>query len=369
MQVTKKTTLQNQLSEREYRNLKERLSYSSLKQYSQNRYKFFKENVLGEIVERESSAAIVTGDLVHVLLADQQGEFDIKFHLAQAQAPVGQMLDLVEALYHRSVRGIQDGIQTERFEVLFADAVDNVKYDINRKEIAFVGKPVEKILELFTTTDKKGCIAELYYKERMECIGKTVVSILQIQTAEKIVEMLKNHPYTSAILGMVSTDDVEVFNECMVLYDIDEIPYKSMVDKLVISHIDKTIQPWDYKTSWNTENGWEYSYLSNGYYIQAGLYAIALEKWKTEHDLQEYKVLPMTFIAIDTTGNVSPVLYKLSDKDVLLAQRGFYVRGTRYRGIWELHKDIQWNLTSTNWQTSQAIDQAQGVVEMQIKYR
>ena len=365
MQLSRKVTPSNQMSDKEYRELKDRLSYSAFKQYVNSRSKFYKEMILGEYVKRVSTEATIKGDMVHVLLADQQGEWDSKFVMASGKIPTGQMQTLVLELYNRSLRSMDaEGRQVDQFSVILQDAINVVKYEADGiTEKAFKKKTNEWILEAF---QKEG---ESYYQELLKSTGKDVITMIQVETAEKLVTQLREHPYTRDIVNLQSTEEVEVFTELVILYQIDNIKYRSMVDKLVVDHKNKTVTPWDYKTTWSPESGWEYSYLSNYYYIQVGLYDLALKEWIKEHGLQDYKVLPMRYICIDTTGQASPVIYVMQDKDVLLAQRGFTVRGRKYMGINEIQKNIAWHLSSGDWTTTEIINKNNGQMMMDIVYR
>lgn len=365
MQLSRKVIPNNQVGEKEYRALKDRLSYSGLKQYVQSRSKFYKEMILQESVKKEQTLSTILGDMVHVLLAEQVNEWDSKFVLSSVNPPTGQVLTLVQELYKRSLQSMdENGMQKDNFNVIFTDTVQVVKYEYDGiTEKAFKGKTNEKILEMFQAT------GEVYYQELLKSTGKTVVTIQQIEQAERLVTMLKEHEYTRDIVNLKSSEGVEVFNELVVLYEIDNIKYRSMIDKIIIDHTSKHIKVIDYKTTWSPETGWEYTYLQNQYYIQVGLYQIAMEHWCKEHDLVGYTITPMLYIAIDTTGNSAPVLYQMTSKDILMGQRSFTVRGKHYIGVLETHKNIQWNLASGNWQTSMDIAKNNGVVEMKLVYR
>lgn len=368
MILSKRTEVSNQMPEREYRNLRDRLSYSNLKTYATNRTKFVKECILGQISDKESTVSTIVGDICHVLLAEQEGEFDNKFHIASAIEPTGQVGELVEALYRRALKSLdENGVQRDQFEVLFTDAVNTVKYDYDMKEVKFVGKNLEKILALFTEPDKKGAVGELYYKEKMACTGKQVVSVSHIQSAEKLAEQLRTHEYTKDIVNLKTGGDIEVFNELVILYEIDGVLYRSMIDKLVVDHGKKLITPYDYKCTWSNEDGFQYNYIKNMYWLQIGLYDMAIWHWKREHGL-EYKVEGMRYIACDTTGNNAPVIYRLNAQDIEMAKHGFTLRGKRYPGVIELQKAIQWHVNTGNWTTTEEIDRNKGIMELGIAY-
>lgn len=348
------------ISEKQYRGLKDRLSYSSLKTFDNDRAKFYREFVLGDKREESESASTLMGSLVHCLLAQQKVED--KFHLLSAVEPKGQMKELVDALFRRTLKGMVDGQQTEKFITLFSDAVQEVKFDGAGKEVAFKGKDMEKILSMFEGTD-----AEIYYKELMLTIGKSVVTVNLITKAEQMVEKLRGHSYTHEYANARSSQGIDVFNELPILFEVGGVPYKSMLDKVIVNHEEKTITSLDWKTSWDNEEP-QRAYLKFGYYLQAALYHEALNIWATEHNLQDYGIIPMKYIFCDTSGFADPVVLELSVEDLVAGWNGFTIRGYRYRGLNELMNDIAWHVETGNWATSKAIFDARGHLQLALDY-
>ena len=354
------------MTEQQYRSIKDRLSYSSIKLFDTDRKAFYQQVILGEPRKEKESSALISGSLVHLLLSIPE-QFDEKFHIASAQEPTGQMLELCEALYSRALKSITDGVQTEKFEVLFTDAVNSVKYDYNMKEVKFMGKNMEQIIALFTGTDKKGVTPELWYKEKIDCIGKQMVSVGLIESAEKIVEKIKVHPYTADIANLQSDGEVEVFNELPILFELEGVEYKAMVDKLVVCHDINTIYIYDWKTTWQIDHP-QGSYLKYGYYLQAAMYRDAVRMWAKEHDLQHYIIEPMVFVFCDVSGFQAPVKLMLTDDDVDRACRGLLYRGIRYKGLRELQADIAWCLSTGDWGDSLELQKNNGCVPLQLRY-
>jgi hypothetical protein len=164
-----------------------------------------------------------------------------------------------------------------------------------------------------------------------------------------------------------SEKGIDVFNELTVQFKIGLIPYKSMIDKTIVDHEQKTIQPIDWKTSWDNEDP-QRAYLKFGYYIQAGLYDSALGYWTIQHGLTDYEILPMIYIFCDTTGFADPTVLKLTKADLDAAWKGFSVRGYRYRGLNELIGDIAWHVETGIWSTSFKMCLNKGVVKLHIDY-
>jgi len=348
-----------QLSEKQYRGLKDRLSYSSIKLFDNDRKRFFHEAILGEPRKETESASTLMGSLVHCLLAGQP--FDEKFHMISVVEPKGQLKELVDALFRRTLKSMVDGVVTEKFEILFTDAVQEVKYDVTGKEVAFKGKDLDKIVGMFEGD------AEIYYKELLQTIGKSVVTVNLVTKAEQIVQKLQGHSYTYQYANARSAQGIDVFNELTILFEIDSVPYKSMLDKVIVNHDAKTIEPLDFKTSWNSEEP-QGSYLKFGYYLQAALYDYALSQWVKEHNLENYTIVPMKFIFCDTSGFADPVVLGLSQDDLIAGWNGFKLRGYEYRGLKELMSDIAWHVDTGNWATSKTIYDAKGYIQLALNY-
>lgn len=358
----------SRISEGVYRGLKDRLSYSSIKLFDQDRQSFYRQMILGEKSREKTSVAKTMGSLVHLYLAEQQ--FDTKFHLMSALQPVGQMLDLVNNLYDRAMRSVETNdkgqkVIGEKFEVLFADAVQWTKYDSNLQEVKFKGKDMQKILSMFYDSD-----AEIYYKEMLSCIGKEVVSESMDKKAEDICNTLKNHSYTSEYANARTGGNISVFNELAILFEHEGVPYKSLLDKMIINHLLKTIQPLDWKTAWDNEEP-AGAYLKFGYYLQAAMYNLAIVTWMNEHpELEGYTVLPMIYVFCDTAAWSDPIVLKLKTEDIQAGWLGFKIKGSRYvyRGLKELMDDLAWHVDTSKWSTSKAISEKNGELLLSLEY-
>ena len=349
------------MNESDYRALKDRVSYSLLKLYVDDREAFYRQVVLGEAKEEKDSTATIVGSLVHTLLSGQ--DFDEKYCLFGATEPKGQMLELADALYKRSVRSMYEGVQQDSFQLIFNDAVQNVKYDISGKEVAFKGKDVAKILDMFDGSD-----AEMYYKEKLKAHGKIIVYPSHIDKAEKCVQKIKESNFTSEYANIKSGGDIEVFNEMVHLYNFWGVPFKSMIDKVVIDHSNKTICSYDWKTTWQIENP-QGAYLKNGYYLQAALYYAALLDYRNNTEsLSDYVIAPMKFIFCDTSGFADPIVFKLNYEDLNAAANGFNIGTRHYEGLHEIAEDIAWHLETGIWTTTRKVFENNGVITTDIDY-
>ena len=128
---------------------------------------------------------------------------------------------------------------------------------------------------------------------------------------------------------------------------------KSMLDKVIINHKEKTITVYDLKCTWSVENFYKEYYLYRRSYIQAFLYYRAMYDLTREGQVYEgYKVLNPKFIVCDSINYYTPLIYELSDADMKDAYFGFTYQDRRYPGVKEIINELQWALEHDIWTIS-----------------
>ena len=359
MQLTRKV---ERITEKEYRKITNALSYSSIKLFSSDREAFYKQCVLLEPAKEKTSASLVMGQLVHTLMADL-GDFHQKFHIAACIPPTGQILLLVEEMYRRSLKSMdEEGIQKDSFSLIFQDSVNVVKYEYDGvTEKNFKKKTNEWILQKFQDD------GEAYYRECLNATGKIVVTMGTIEQAEKIVEKLKTHEYTREYCDILQDESTEVFNELPIQWEENGVPYKCMPDRMIIRHNKKIIESVDWKTSWDVGLP-QISYLKYGYYLQGAQYRKGVKAWAKSHGLEGYQIPPMKFVFCDVNNFEEPVVLLLSEDDLDRACRGFTYRGIHYAGLDILLEEIAWCLESGRWGTTSELAKNGGRMKLQIRY-
>lgn len=330
-------------------------SSSSLKDFSTDRKKYYKKYFLGEKVEDKDSSAANMGRIVETLLMEPH-LFDEKFYMSScASTPTGLMLDFVEALY-RVTRDATDekGKITRNFSDISLEAYEKSGFKI--KYEAVIGK-------------FQGSDAEIYYNEIRMVRSKnlTVVNTLEITIAEKIVEQLKTNSTTAPIVNLVNSSRYEIIDQMQVEgYTIDGHLFKSMLDKVVIDHKEKTIQPYDLKCTWSVENFYEEYYLYRRAYIQAYLYFYAMTHLVREEEspYYGYTVNFLQFIVCDSTNYYQPLIYTLDKSDMLAAYLGFVHKGRTYPGVGDLIAALSWCVETNTWNISHKNYLSNGIVNI-----
>jgi hypothetical protein len=316
-------------------------SSSSLKEFSQDRKKYYRKYVLGEKVEDDDSKAATMGRLVETKLMEPE-LFDEKFYLSTCQSvPTGLMLDFVEALYkHMKEATNAHGEITREFGDVAQDAYKDSGFKIT----------YEAVMKKFIDSE-----AEAYFDEIMlvRSKGMTVVSINDVTNSEKIVTELKTNPFTASIVNQDKTSRYDVYNQLQVEnYQVHGHKFKSMMDKVIVDHHTQTIQIYDLKCTWSVEGFYKEYYLYRRAYIQAFLY------WHAGHfhfqDLvdQGYKVKYPSFIVCDSTNYFSPLIYTLDTEDMENARDGFNLKGYIYPGVLETIDNLKWAIENDTWNIS-----------------
>lgn len=328
-------------------------SSSSLKEFSTDRRKYHKKYILNEVVEDEDSKAATMGRMVETLLMEPQF-FDERFHLSTCMTtPTGLMLEFVEALYKHTAEATADnGTITRSFEDLAKDAYTDSGFKIK----------LEAVLTKFIGSD-----AEIYYKEIREVRSKglTVVATQDVANAEKIVTELKTNAATADIVNLVDDVQYSVHNQLQVEgYDVFGHKFKSMMDKVVVDHKAKKVQVYDLKCTWSVENFYNEYYLYRRAYIQGFLYHKAAEFWASEMGYGDYKILYPKFIVCDSTNYMNPLIYAMSDINMVDARAGFEHKGREYPGVTQLIEDLQWALENDKWNISRENYLSNGIVKL-----
>jgi hypothetical protein len=330
-------------------------SSSSLKNFSQDRKKYHKKYILGEKVEDKDNASANMGRIVETLLMEPH-LFDERFYMSScASTPTGLMLDFVEALYrHTRDATDENGLVGRPMNELLEDAYKDSGFKIK----------FEAVLNKFVGSD-----AEIYYDEIRKVRSKnlTVVNTTEISIAEKIVEQLRINSTTAPIVNLTNSSRYQVFDQMQVEgYIIDGHPFKSMLDKVVVDHKEKTIQPYDLKCTWSVENFYEEYYLYRRAYIQAYLYYHAMLHMANDpsSECYGYTVNYLQFIVCDSTNYYQPLIYTLNMDDMMDAYKGFVHKGRTYPGVGELIAALSWCVTTGTWTISHKNYLSNGVVNI-----
>lgn len=323
----------------------DRLSYSSLSTYLDNRLGFYMEYILkdpeylkNKEENKEDSYALKMGNLIDCLATDPDNYDHIYHEALEVAAPSPQMLKFCELIFNERNSGLD-----------FLDYA-KVAYD----KLAEWNKP-KKLQSGFEAMmvkfQKEG---QAYYDELIKAGNKIVITAKEHSIASKQLEK------SQFMEGF--RDKGDVHTKVVVLFDYDDIPMKCEIDKITIDHENKVVHLIDYKTSWDLENFVWVGFLKRKYYIQASLYKYALQIWTNEH-YPGYKVENMIFRVYDNTSkNLTPLVFKTSDAWFDRGFDGFYVGKKYYKGINQIMKEIEFAKKIGDWSISVENHKNNGII-------
>jgi hypothetical protein len=192
-----------------------------------------------------------------------------------------------------------------------------------------------------------------------------VVTTQEIANAEKVVVELKTNSTTADVVNLVSDSRYSVYNQLQVEgYEIFDHKFKSMMDKVVVDHEEKTVQVYDLKCTWSVENFYNEYYLYRRAYIQGYLYYYAAAAWATDNGYGDYNMIHPKFIVCDSTNYANPLIYAMSDINMQDAYAGFEYKGRQYPGVKQLIEDLKWALDNDKWNISRENYLSNGVVKL-----
>lgn len=341
-------------TEKEYRAIPVNSS-SSLKDYSMDKRKYHKRHILKKKVEEKYNAAIVMGQVVETLLMEPERFDDLFFMSSCASIPSGLMGAFVESLVKHTLEATDvDGILGDPFMDIAEKAYDESEFKIK----------LPAVINKFDGSD-----AEIYYNELCKVRFNNLIIITpdDVNNAEQIVKELQENPITSTIVNLTTGSRFEVINQMKIDgFDINGMPLKAMLDKVIIDHEAKTIQFYDLKCTWSVEKFYKDYYLYRRAYIQAYVYYRALvhlteaKGWRFEG----YEVLLPKFIVCDSINYYSPLIYELTEENMMEAVEGFKVNGYKYQGVEQIIEELKWSLDTDNWGISKKNFENNGLVKL-----
>lgn len=326
----------------DYRQI-DRLSYSALKMFYEDRKKFKtlfidkdEEAIKKHKEELDKSDYIRMGNIVDVILTDTDNFYKY-FVITKATKPSGQMLTLVDFLYEFTLKDTENGVVSSTFEERFEKAYEALKESNGGK--------LQSKLETFAGRFEAEGLP--YFKEKLDSIGKTIITTDEDVIAQAIVESLKTS------IGTKELVNAEGLTKYPILFDVGDIPMKMEADKIIFDHENKTISLFDYKiTSFVESFIWD-GFLKKSYYIQAALYRFGLEQWKETTEFKDYKVENMKFIVADQKNYYAPLVYETTDDHYQQGWLGFKVGNKYYKGINTLLENYKFALKENRWNISE----------------
>jgi hypothetical protein len=347
------------MTEQEYRAL-DRVSYSSLSKLASSP-QAYKAGVEGQ---KEETSYMTLGTVVDMLLTDKK-RFDDEVYVMTADKPSAETM----LMYCNTLAETGDSIK----------AYQASGYKISPNAVS-------------TKFDKEG---RAYFDALLDAKGKLIIDADGMFTANQIVAELTSNLFTKGYFLPTRSPDIELKFQVPILWEVqtkslidpEEIvttELKSLLDVVFIDHRKGLVLPVDLKTG---GEGFMKSYWRYHRYLQGAMYTDAVRgrRWQRHDEAErEYEVEPMRFVFADTNLIHPPVVWCMSQLDVLggkegipyLALRPGISAGGKDEMVWvptdrikrkgylQLIAELDWHTKMDQWRYSYDTYQKNGEMEI-----
>ena len=259
----------------------------------------------------EEKKHFIIGDGVDMQLTRPIEEFNQKFHISNLQnkpsdtikSIVNQVYDEQKAFNLRNPTFDQTIGVLQDYPGYILLACNDHNYQPNWKDstrVAKVGESWE------------------YWEDLKAAEGKVVLSQEENDLISQIVMSIRTNPTTSKYF-QVENNFVEILDQYSIYFTYEGIECKALLDRVIVDHKNKTIQPIDFKTMGDQTLYFPKSLRQRRYDIQAAFYNEALKSKKV---YETYEILPFKFIVESTINPGNPLVFTCSQELLRIGQFG-----------------------------------------------
>lgn len=314
--------------------------------------------------KKEESEALIQGDYFDTMMFDAPEVLAERFAIITRENP---------AWDGRTNMGKLFNLVLEQFE----EQRDNDSVEINM-EAAYTTSGIKTPKTWQDAASKLREIGAIEYLEEL-IAAKDKISI-SMEVNDKFItrkyELLSNEFFGKYFVEKVQpglnryqiSDSEEVIYQLQVYWNQDGVEMKSMLDIVVVDHVKKTIRGKDLKTSSSKKQQYEGSIHKYGYYLQGGMYYLALLQFKAQNpEFAEYTVeKEFDFLFVEKSGAYAPFSYTMSEADVHGSLNGGTINGEYVPGILDLIKDLSWHIETDVWEYSKKAYENGGGIKSKI---
>mgnify|MGYP001577435170 FL=1 len=207
-----------------------------------------------------------------------------------------------------------------------------------------------------------------YFNALIESNGKVIISIEEYNKALTCVAMLKSDKYTSKYLVKPS-QNISIFTHVVLEFETEGVKCKAELDKVFIDHVNKTIQPIDYKTTGMPINGFKYEFWKYRYDFQAAFYKLGLSQDSKIIKLLEdgYELLNFRYIVVNSDGNDNPMIFVVpKEVNAIGLHGGKLDNGRTLEGVHQAIGRYQYHTVNDAWDYPREYYQREGSLIIEL---
>lgn len=340
-------------------------SQSSLKLLDFSVTKFHREEylwVIGQKLDRPDdggSDAMTLGSLVDAILTRPD---DVKKEYEVINCNVGgQMKDFVEEFFK-----IEQSMVLPEDSMLDPEQAAQVNAKVAYDLVGFKRDKLETVIARFRSEGLE------YYNALRKTIGKKIVSTEVIEHANSLVKCMEEDEFIGPIIrrekgsgisgGGMQT--VDVYDQLAIYWEERGLKLKALLDKVVVNHMSKTVQPYDIKTTGSSN--FQDAYGMYRYDLQGAFYTDALRHWMKEQGIEDYTILPFKFIvAFTNEKGIGPQMWQMGARDYTVGRWGVTrPKEKKVKGYSTLIDDLLWHIKEDKWKYPKEVYMNKGVREL-----
>jgi len=334
------------------------INYSKLSQLARNPSKVDEE--------KDWHDGFAFGTLVDYMCFSPD-KVDEEFHVSQAdRKPSSTAKELADWILNKS------NLQSLKVENNKIVGYEDVEYGRTKVSLDELLEEAEEAVGSSTSFEKYGGVD--YLKDQIESQDKHVVSSELYEKAKRAHQTLKTHKFTRRYFD--PDKNIEIQFQVPILWKpgyykkvFNDIQAKSMLDIVIFDHENKTILPVDLKTTSSSAFMFEKKIVKWRYDLQASYYTDGLRYRVDNHnEISDYDILPFEFIVISSKNLEKPLIYQMSENDLLVGREGGILSysGRSVKGWTDLIRDLLWHQENNKWEYSREIYENNGKVEVDI---
>lgn len=187
-----------------------------------------------------------------------------------------------------------------------------------------------------------------YWNELIDSENKTLLSLEESDVITRIVKNISESPLAKYFKPNEAPNGVDIQLQLPILFEIDDIGCKALLDIVIFDHNNKTITPIDLKTMSGNIIDFPKSVKQRGYMIQAAWYTEALKQMCKNIAMANYKIENFCFMVASTTEDQPPVMFQCTDKLLEEGKHGREevviegIKFNRVKGYLDLIDDYKW---------------------------
>jgi hypothetical protein len=318
-----------------------------LLEYSPEAYKNYILNP-----NNEETSYFNQGSALDCLITEGSHEFAEKFAISSVDTPSGMMGEFVKAYLFAKTTGLTE------------DECLQLAYDNSGYKLGF-----EAVIKKFQMPE-----IQEFVKFSIDSADKTILSEEEWQTVSKMHYMLTTSPTSMELMQsgedflLQETHNQVEFHYPYKLKSGKEYTMHGSIDRIIINHHNKVIQPLDLKTTGKSVYSFPSSYIKYAYYRQAAIYMLAVHHMYVDLLQEGYTVNPFLFIVAERACKNMPLTYRVSGQDLYAGAHGGLIDGTNkpVKGFVNLLEELQWHQDNDEWSIKKEIRQNGNIIDLKL---